>query len=62
MEEMELFVERVWKMRTAQKRYFSTRHQDYLRDAKRLEQQVDGMCLTFLKRLKKEPKQLDLGL
>lgn len=62
MDEVRLFVERVRKMRTAQKNYFSTRYSEYLRESKQLEKIVDEMCDKYLKDSRNEPKQLDLGL
>lgn len=62
MDEIKLFVERVRKMRTAQKNYFRTRYTEYLRESKQLEKLVDEMCDKYVKDGRNEPRQLDLGL
>lgn len=58
MNQDELFIRRVAKMRQRQKEYFKTRSQSALGECKELEQLVDQMITQLLPTIDTEPKQV----
>ena len=60
MNQEELFIRRVAKMRQRQKEYFATRSQSPLRECKELERLVDMMITQLLPTIDTEPKQVEM--
>lgn len=60
MEQNELFIRRVAKMRQRQKEYFATRSMSVLRESKELERLVDQMLTQLLPNIDTEPIQTEM--
>ena len=60
MNQDELFIRRVAKMRQRQKEYFKTKSQSALRECKELERLVDKMITQLLPTIDTEPKQVEM--
>lgn len=60
MNQDELFIRRVAKMRQRQKEYYSTRSRSALRESMELERLVDQMLTQLLPTIDTEPKQVEM--
>ena len=60
MEQNELFIRRVAKMRQRQKEYFKTRSISVLRESMELERLVDQMLTQFLTTIDTDPIQTEM--
>lgn len=60
MEQNELFIRRVAKMRQRQKEYFATRSMSVLRESKELERLVDQMITQLLPTIETDPIQTEM--
>ena len=60
MEQYDLFIRRVAKMRQRQKEFYATRNRSALRESMELERIVDMMLDKLLPTIDTEPKQVEM--